>query len=222
MSMTDPQRRRLGCVVKAFDRKLGGEEKFGDQLKDLIPVGPFEEKVVVICHVRGTKGEDSPAVDRFFGVSHNDMIDMAIGMFGCTENAYRRLAAACIERKRAELEERDIQDVTYQDSEGVDQVLTADEIVEAIDRAEERKERMAEDVETPAFSELVKKKVRQKGRIEVAYVGARTRIATPEELKGIEHLKQTKADAEAYGTLCEPKARKPRKKKEDEDTSEAA
>lgn len=210
--MLESQKRRLGIVVKALDRKLQGEDKYGDQLKELIPPGPFDEKVVVTVHCRGRKGEDSPAVERFFGVSHNDMLDLAIGFFGCTEDHYRRLAAGCIERKRAELEDRDIQDVVYQDSEGNDRTLTAQEIVEAIERAEVRKERMETDAEKPAFSELVKKKVPQRGRIEVAYVGAKARIAKPEELRGIEHLKQTKADAEVHGELVPAKPRKSRKK----------
>lgn len=212
--MLDSQKRRLGIVVKALDRKLQGEDKFGDQLKELIPPGPFDEKVVVTVHCRGSKGEDVGEVDRFFGVSHNDLMDYAIGFLpGFTEDNYRRLAAGCIEVKRAELEEREVQDVVYKDSEGNDRTLTADEILAAVDRAEERKAQMEADAETPAFSELVKKKVPQRGRIEVAYVGAKARIATPDELKGIEHLKQTKADADVFGELIPPKPRKPRAKK---------
>lgn len=210
--MIESQKRRLGIAVKALDRKLEGEDKYGDQLKELIPPGPFDEKVVVIVHCRGTKGEDKAAVKRFFGVSHNELMDYAIGFLpGFTEDNYRRLAAGCIEMKRAELEEREIQDVEYQDSEGNTRSLTADEITAAIDRAEERKQRMEDDAETPAFSDLVKKTVPQRGRIDIAYVGARARIATDEELKGIEHLKQTKADQKIYGVLVPAKPRKSHK-----------
>ena len=215
--MIESQKRRLGVVAKGLDRKLvDGEEKFSDQLKQLMPEGPFEEKVAVFVHVRGTVGKGTTA-ERYLGVSHDDMLNLAIGFFGATEDSYRKLAAGVIEYKRAELEEREVEDVTWEDSQGREHIISAAEIVAAAERGKARNEQMKADAGTTKFSALVKKTVPMSGRFDVAYIGCRARIATEEELSGpgFEHLKQTKDDAAAHGMLVEPKKRKTpvRKKK---------
>lgn len=198
------QKRLLGIAIKSLSGKLQGEDNYGDQLKELIPVGPFEEKIAIFVHVRGSKGEDKGSVERYRGVSFAELLDYAIGFLpGFTEDNYRRLAAGCIEMKRAELENRPIRDVTYKGSQGEDCHITAEEIQATIIRAQERMAKMKADAGTELFSNLIKETVPQRGRIEVAYVGARARKAKQEELRGIEHLKQTKKDQKVHGVLYE-------------------
>jgi len=211
--MLNSQKRLLGLVGKVLSSKLQGDKEFSKQLSSLLAEGEFDDSIVVTMRVRGSKAADS-TVPRYLGVSHEDLHNYAIGFLpGFTEDNYRRLAAAVIEIRRAQLEDRDVRDVQYVDRLGQTHTLTVNEIREGVARAVERKEKMEADAESPAFSQLIKQNVTLTGRVDIDFVECKVRNANPEELTRMEPLKQTKKDALKHGVIIPPKPRKPRTNK---------
>jgi len=193
--LTESQRRRLGLVAKAVGGSVDGV-KISDMLKAEIDEGSFDETVTLVCQLRGTKSADTRG-DRYYGVPIDLLFNLSLGMLpGFTKDHMLRLQAVATEVTKADKEDRDVQAITYQDANGDDVELDAEEVERYVELAHERNDELKEAGET--LSEIAKESRLVRGRVNTSYVAVKVRKGGDVD-NGMTILKQTKEDLAVHG-----------------------
>ena len=133
------------------------------------PPGNFTYKGIVRFEIEGFTKADYMA-DRYFGVEIDDMFNILMATIpGIVEDNMRRACHVAAEIKRAEMENRAVQDITWTNENGEAVLISADEVIKIMERVEGMPQR-AEDTLAP-FAKCIKQKRPAAGQIKINMAG---------------------------------------------------
>lgn len=159
----------LVLLNKALDAKKSGKT-LSDLIREAYPLEVGEQDVhgIVEFSLHAKIGEDYET-DRYKGVALDEVLTWVMATVpGFMEDKLRRSAAIVIELKRAENENRDVQQIVWIDDAGQQHDITVQEIKNEQERVTAWKEK-AQKTLAP-FAKIIKTRVPAKGRVSVSNV----------------------------------------------------
>jgi len=156
----------FALLAKAFVAKRGGKS-LADR-DNIQRTGKFVRKGTLSYELHATVNPDYEQ-HKFWGVGLDDLLNMLIASVpGIVEDNMREAAAVIIELKRADMEDRPVQDIAYNDTSGREWILTAGYILEAQKRVEKLRDKAAE--VSKEFAAVLKTKKKQRGAVQIESV----------------------------------------------------
>lgn len=159
----DGDREVLVLLAKALTSKRGGATP--SDRKHLTIVGDFCHKGTLEYDLTGKVGKDYEK-DTYYGVGLDNMLNVLMAVIpGFVEDYMRKACHIALELRKAELEEREVQDSHWVDEKGTHHPLTAQEILDVKAKVEKRIEQAKETV--APFAKVIKTTRPAAGRVDL-------------------------------------------------------